>query len=135
GPVKRIRRTAMPARLSATSWRASTSTPSTTSRSNLQGRRHVLRTDGESAPGGPEPERQDPVPPRGGDPAPPRYQGSDEPGRTQGIGFVGRNRSAALQAPDGRAMKTIRLGPTAGPSHSASRRHAKQVTTPEPKKQ
>lgn len=31
-------------------------------------------------------------------------------------------------------MKTIRLGPTAGPSHSPSRTHAKQVTIPEPKK-
>src|SRR5262245_42926085 len=31
-------------------------------------------------------------------------------------------------------MKTIRLGPAAGPSHSPSRTHAKQVTIPEPKK-
>ena len=40
------------------------------------------------APGGPEPERQDQDPPPGGDLAPPRYQGTDDPGGTQGIGFV-----------------------------------------------
>ena len=50
---------------------------------------------GVSAPGGPEPEQQDQDPPPGGDPAPPRYQGTDDPGGTQGIGFVEDNRSAA----------------------------------------
>ena len=52
------------------------------------------------APGGPEPERQDQDPPPGGDPAPPRRQGSDGPGEGQGVGIVGRNRSAA-STPEG----------------------------------
>src|SRR5262249_28704904 len=100
----------------------------------IQGRGYVLRAVGICAPGGPESEWQDQDPPPRGDPAPPRYQGSDDPGGTQGIGFVGRNRAAALRTPEGRSMKTIRLGSTAGPSHSPSRTHARQVTIPAPKK-
>ena len=76
---------------------------------------------------------QDP-PPRG-DPAPPRRQRNDSPGEGQGIGIVARNRSAALRTPEGRSMKTSRLGLAAGPSHSPSRTHARQVTIPQPNKQ
>ena len=59
----------------------------------LQGRRHVLRTIGVSAPGSPEPERQDQDPHRGGDLAPTRYQRSDDPGRSRKLGFAEDNRS------------------------------------------
>jgi Uncharacterized conserved protein, contains double-stranded beta-helix domain len=57
------------------------------------------------------------------------------PGEGQGIGIVARNRSAALRTPEGRSMKTSRLGLAAGPSHSPSRTHARQVTIPQPNKQ
>ena len=87
------------------------------------------------APGGPESEWQDQDPPPRGDPAPPRHQGNDGPGEGQGIGIVARNRSAALRTPEGRSMKTSRLGLAAGPSHSPSRTHARQVTIPQPNKQ
>ena len=40
---------------------------------------------GVRAPRGPEPERQDQDPPPGGDPAPPRRQGSDVPGERQQV--------------------------------------------------
>ena len=56
-------------------------------------------------------------------------------GEGQGIGIVARNRSAALRTPVGRSMKTSRLGLAAGPSHSPSRTHARQVTIPQPNKQ
>src|SRR5206468_10062814 len=81
------------------------------------------------------PEWQDQDPPPRGDPAPPRHQRNDTPGEGQGIGIVARNRSAALRTPEGRSMKTSRFGFAAGPSHSPSRTHARQVTIPQPNKQ
>src|SRR5438874_2912894 len=102
---------------------------------DLQGRGYVLRAVGICAPGGPESEQDgEDAPPRG-DPALPRRQRNDSPGEGQGIGIVARNRSAALQTPEGRSMKTSRLGLAAGPSHSLSRTHARQVTIPQPNKQ
>src|SRR5262249_62007372 len=83
---------------------------------DLQGRGYVLRAVGICAPGGPESEWQDQDPPPRGDPAPPRRQRGHGPGEGQGIGIVARNRSAALRTPEGRSMKTSRLGPTPGPS-------------------
>src|SRR5262249_13747604 len=93
----------------------------------IQGRGYVLRAVGICAPGRPESEWRDQGPPPRGDPAPPRRQRNDSPGEEQGIGIVARNRSAALRTPEGRSMKTSRLGLAAGPSHSPSRTHARQA--------
>ena len=57
------------------------------------------------------------------------------PEKGKEIGIVARNCSAALRTPEGRSMKTSRLGLAAGPSHSPSRTHARQVTIPQPNKQ
>src|SRR5262249_61901347 len=77
---------------------------------DLQGWGYVLRAVGICAPGGPESEWQDQDPPPRGDPAPPRRQRGHGPGEGQGIGIVARNHSAALRTPEGRSMKTSRLG-------------------------
>src|SRR5262249_55933383 len=98
----------------------------------LQGGGYVLGAVGICAPGGPESEWQDQDPPPRGDPASSRRQRGHGPGEGQGIGIVARNRSAALRTPEGRSMKTSRLGLAAGPSHSPSRTHARQVTIPPP---
>ena len=46
-----------------------------------------------------------------------------------------KGKTIILVRPEGRSMKTSRLGLAAGPSHSPSRTHARQVTIPQPNKQ